>query len=151
MESRKVCERIMSEIPVPYLRANQTGIVAFVIIAAIARQPLLIVLLWVIQVVGLLFGVKANLFIQFAKPFLKKRILHALTESKELSRFNNLLAVIFLTISLVFYALGWTIAGYIVAGMLAAAAFAAICGFCLGCFIYFQYKLLKNRKTADKI
>lgn len=76
--------------------------------------------------------------------------MRALTESKELSRFNNLLAVIFLTISVVFFALGWTIAGYIVAGMLAIAAFTAICGFCLGCFIYFQYSLRKNRKTATK-
>jgi len=141
----------MNEIPVPYLRANQTGIVAFVITAAITRQPLLILLLWVIQVVGLLFGVKANVFIQFAKPFLKKQISQALTESRELSRFNNLLAVIFLTISLVFFSLGWTIVGYIVAGMLAIAAFTAICGFCLGCFIYFQYNLRKNIISADKI
>jgi len=141
----------MNEIPVPYLRANQTGIVVVVIIAAITQQPLLIVLLWAIQVAGFLFGGKANLFIRLAKPFLKKYIMNALTESKELSRFNNLLAVAFLTISLLFFALGWTIAGYIVAGMLAIAAFAAICGFCIGCTLYFQYNLYKTRKITDKI
>jgi len=141
----------MNEIPVPYLRANQTGIVAFVIIAAITQQPLIIVLLWVIQVVGLLFGGKANLFIRSTKPFLKKNILNAMTESIELSRFNNLLAVIFLTISLLLFLMGWTIAGYIVAGMLAIAAFAAICGYCIGCTLYFQYNLFKTRKITKEI
>lgn len=141
----------MSEIPIPYLRANQTGIVGFVLIAALARQPLMIVLLWIIQVLGLIFEAKANLFIQIAKPFLKKRVVQAQTESKELSRFNNKLAVIFLTISLGLFAFGWTIAGYIVAGMLDIAAFAAICGFCFGCFLYFQYNLLKNKRTFNEL
>nr|WP_309225027.1 DUF4395 family protein [Paenibacillus sp. JMULE4] len=35
--------------------------------------------------------------------------------------------------------------GYLFAGMVAAAAFVAICGFCVGCFLYFQFKQLRNR------
>lgn len=38
----------MKGIPVPYLRANQIGIVSLVIISIIAKQPLLIAVLWVI-------------------------------------------------------------------------------------------------------
>lgn len=135
----------MQEIPIPFLRANQTGIVALVIIAVIARQPLFIDVLWFIQVLGLLFGIKANLFIQITRPFLKKGISQAKTESRELSRFNNFLAVIFLTISLLFFASGWILAGYLVAGLLAVVAFIAICGYCVGCFLYFQLNLLRRK------
>jgi uncharacterized membrane protein YqgA involved in biofilm formation len=141
---------LMKEIPVPYLRANQTGIVTLVIIAAVARQPWVIAVLWVIQVLGLLFGMKANLFVQISKPFLEKAISQAKTEARELSRFNNGLAVTFLTISLLFFIGGWTLAGYIVAGILAAVAFIAICGFCLGCFLYFQLKMWKKRITKSQ-
>ena len=138
----------MNEVPVPYLRSNQIGIVLTVLIAIITQQPLLIALLWVVQVLGLLLGLKANLFIRLAKPFLKESIKDAPTEEKELSRFNNLLAVIFLTLSLISFALGWNVTGYIFVGMLAIAASLAICGFCLGCFMYFQYKKFWSIKTA---
>lgn len=65
----------MNEIPVPYLRANQTGMVILVILAAIVGQPWIIAVLWLIEAAGLVFGVKGNLFIRTAKPFLQKRLL----------------------------------------------------------------------------
>lgn len=140
----------MNEIPIPYLRANQTGIVAFVILAVVMQNPLTIALLWLIEVTGLLFGAKENLFIRLTKPFLTRWVAKSQTEARELTRFNNTLAVIFLTLSLVLFGLGLSLAGYIVAGLLAIVAFIAICGFCLGCFLYFQYKQLTNRKNLTR-
>jgi hypothetical protein len=140
----------MKEIPVPYLRANQTGIVLTVVVAYLTQQPLLIGLLWIVQIAGLLFGPQANLFIIIAKPLLQKTVAEAQTEARELSRFNNALAVIFLTLSLLSFALGWKVTGYIFASMLAVAAGLAICGFCLGCVIYFQYKMIKAKKRSTK-
>lgn len=135
----------MNEIPLPYVKANQTGIVTFVIIAAIAQQPWLIALLWVIEAAGLAFGMKGNLFVRIAKPLLRKRIAGALTEARELTRFNNTLAVIFLSLAVLFFALQWTVAAYVMSGMLALAALGGLLGYCVGCFLFYQYKQLKNR------
>ncbi|WP_425807920.1 DUF4395 domain-containing protein [Desulfitobacterium sp. Sab5] len=140
----------MNEIPVPYLRANQTGIVAFVILAVVIQNPFIVALLWLIEVSGLLFAAKANLFIRLAKPFLTKWVAKSQTEARELTRFNNTLAVIFLTLSLILFGLGLSLAGYIVAGLLAIVAFVAICGYCLGCFLYFQYKQFRNRNNCTR-
>jgi hypothetical protein len=57
----------MKEIPMPYIKANQVGIVLFVIAATLLKLPILLALLWVIQVVGLAFGF--NVFVRIAKPF----------------------------------------------------------------------------------
>lgn len=140
----------MKEIPVPLVRTNQTGIVLFVLLAAAFRQPLLIVLLWVIQVIGLVGGARANLFILLLKPLLAPRLAGAKTEAAELQRFNNSIAVILLTLSVAGFALGWNIAGYVLAGIVALAAFTAICGYCIGCTLYYQYKQFKARRSASQ-
>jgi hypothetical protein len=137
----------MKEIPVPFLRANQIGMVSLIILAILTQLPIIIFAVWLIEVIGLILGLKANLFVQLAKPFMKQWIARSGTEARELSRFNNTLAVIFLSLSVLFFGLGWTTAGYIVAGTLATVATVAICGFCLGCFLYFQYKMFVNRKA----
>ncbi|WP_136607977.1 DUF4395 domain-containing protein [Paenibacillus dokdonensis] len=132
----------MKEIPEPYVKANQIGIVLFVILTAVFDQPYLLLALLVIQVVGLLTG--KNLFVLLAKPFLKVK--GAPTQAQELQRFNNTLAVIFLTLSLLSFLIQLPFLGYIFAAMLFLAAFAAICGYCIGCTVYFQYKQFKARR-----
>ncbi|MBP1155621.1 MULTISPECIES: DUF4395 domain-containing protein [unclassified Paenibacillus] len=136
----------MKEIPIPYVRANQTGIVLFVVLAILFQQPFLIAALWAIQMIGLWQGVRANLIVQLAAPLLRSRIAGAQTEAAELQRFNNSIAVALLTLSILSFWLmpgGWI--GYLFAGVVAIAAFVAICGFCVGCFIYFQFKQLRRR------
>ncbi|MDF2962817.1 MAG: hypothetical protein K0S39_4552 [Paenibacillus sp.] len=136
----------MREIPVPYVRANQTGIVVLVTLAIILQQPALIAALWAIQVIGLWRGVRANLIVMLAAPLLASKVPGAQTEAAELQRFNNSIAVILLTVSLLcFWGVGAPVAGYIAAGMVAVAALIAICGFCVGCFLYYQYKQRMRR------
>ncbi|OXM14233.1 hypothetical protein CGZ75_14820 [Paenibacillus herberti] len=48
--------------------------------------------------------------------------------------------------SLILFALGWSVAGYIFLGMMFAAALAAILGYCIGCTIYFQFKQFRARQ-----
>ncbi len=135
----------MKEIPIPYVRANQAGIVLIVVLAAVLRQPALIAALWAIQVLGLWQGIRANLIVQLAAPLLRRRVAGAPGESQELLRFNNAIAVLLLTLSLLAFWLnpgGWL--GYILAGFVAVAAFAALCGFCIGCFLYYQFKRLRK-------
>jgi hypothetical protein len=133
----------MKEIPVPLVRANQAGIVLFVAAAILLDTPALIAALWAIQLLGLWRGIRANLFIQVAAPFLKNRIAGAQTESRELQRFNNSIAVGLLTLSLIGFWLDRDgVTGYVLAGIVALAALVAILGFCVGCFLYYHLKRL---------
>ncbi|WP_413375267.1 DUF4395 domain-containing protein [Paenibacillus taichungensis] len=131
----------MREVPMRYVKANQIGIVLFVVLSFLFNQPLILGALWIIQVVGLASGGKLNLFVQIGKAVLTGKGTE--TQAVELQRFNNVLAVLFLTLALVSFGLGWQVAGYIFSSMLLLAASAALLGYCVGCTIYFWYKQLR--------
>ncbi len=135
------------EIPMSYVKANQTGIVLFVI-ASFIISPWILAALWLIQIAGLLGKGRYNFFIRLAKPFLRTEGKE--TQAAELTRFNNTLAVIFLTLSLLSFAINWTVAGYVFASMLLAAAGTALLGYCIGCTVYFQYKQFKARRFIQR-
>lgn len=128
----------------PYIKSNQTGIVLFAVLSFFVAPLLVLAALWLIQVVGLATKGKYNLFIRIARPWLKTSGKE--TQAQELARFNNTLAVVFLSLAVLSFSLGWTFAGYAFAMMLLAAAGAALLGYCVGCTIYFQYKQLLARR-----
>ncbi|MDQ1909147.1 DUF4395 domain-containing protein [Paenibacillus sp. GD4] len=135
-----------TEIPLPYVRANQAGMVIIILLAIALQQPVLILALWAIQLISLWQGIRSNLIVQLAAPFLRNRIAGAPTEARELQRFNGAIAVILLTIANVcFWYEESSVWGYVAAGMVALAAFIALCGFCVGCFLYYQFKRLRRR------
>lgn len=134
----------MKEVPMPYIKSNQTGIVLFAVLSFFFAPLWLLAVLWLIEVVGLATGGKYNLFVRIAKPWLKTAGKE--TQALELARFNNALAVIFLSLAVLSFSLGWTVAGYAFAVMLLAAAGAALLGYCVGCTVYFQYKQFLARR-----
>ncbi|MHA7965212.1 DUF4395 domain-containing protein [Paenibacillus sp. CAU 1782] len=140
----------MKEIPVLFVRSNQAGIVLTLLIAITLQLPWLVAALWLIQAVGLAFGPKANLFIAAIRPFGAAKAASGPTEAAELQRFNNSLGIGFLTLSLISFAAGWNLGGYLFAGMMGAAALAALLGYCIGCTIYFQFKQLRAKRGCPK-
>jgi len=48
------------------------------------------------------------------------------------------------------FLLGANMAGWILAATVAAAAAIALCGFCFGCFLYFQFNLHRHRFFGAK-
>lgn len=131
----------MHEVPMRYVKANQTGIVIFVLLSFFINPLLFLSALWIIQAAGLASGGKLNLFVQVAKLILKNKGTEM--QAAELQRFNNSLAVLFLTLSILSLALGWQIAGYAFSVMLLIAASAALLGYCIGCTVYFWYKQIR--------
>lgn len=129
----------MKEVPIPYIRANQTGIIAFIILGFIIQLPLIIAILWLIELIGL-FGRNANLFILFSKPFFSRWIDRVPTQAYELTRFNNILTVVFLTLSFIFFEMGWATAGFITALIVAGASLLAMWGFSIGGFLFRRVK-----------
>jgi cobalamin synthase len=135
----------MREVPMRYVKANQTGIVLTVVLSFLFQQPWLLAALWVIQVVGLLTEGRFNVFVAIAKLILKGKGQEM--QAAELQRFNNVLAILFLTIALILFSFGWQIAGYIFSAMLLLAAGAALLGYCIGCTIYFWFKQLRAGRS----
>ncbi|WP_340400502.1 DUF4395 domain-containing protein [Paenibacillus sp. FSL H8-0079] len=131
----------MREVPMRYVKANQVGIVLFVLLSFVFNPLVVLGVLWIIQVVGLASGGKLNLFVQIGKAVLTGKGTE--TQAVELQRFNNILAVLFLSLALISFSLGWVVAGYVFSVMLLGAASAALLGYCVGCTVYFWYKQLR--------
>ena len=92
---------------------------------------------------GAFFG--KNPIIMIGKQFLSKTKRYNMEDKDQLA-FNSLLAFIMLAFALVFYYINLPIIYYIFIGMCAAANFGAILGFCVGCFIRFQWKQYMYRR-----
>jgi hypothetical protein len=131
----------MREVPMRYVKANQIGIVILVVLSFLFQQPWILAALWAIQLLGLLTEGRFSLFVIIAKLVLKDKGQE--TQAVELQKFNNTLAVLFLTASLISFALDWQIAGYAFASMLLIAASVALLGYCIGCTIYFWFKQIR--------
>jgi hypothetical protein len=137
----------LPDVPMPYVRANQVGIVVFILLSTILQSPnLFLVLLWVIQISGSIFG--SNLFIQLGKMFVK--VEGKETQAGELQRFNMTLGILFLTVSLLCFANSWNMAGYIISWIFGIVALIALCGYCLGCNLYYQFKRIKSMRQISK-
>lgn len=99
----------------------------WVLIAAMALQ----------LIVGLRFGRKACLPCVFYFEVIQPRFGEGEIEDSRPPRFANIMGAVFLSASAVAYATGLTVAGGILAGMVAALALLAVTtGFCTGCEIY---------------
>jgi len=131
----------MREIPMRYVIANQTGIALSVILTFLIHQPLILVALWAVQLIGLLTEGRYNLFVILAKLVIRNKGQE--TQAVELQRFNNVLALLFLSLALISFACGWQIVGYAFSALLLLAASAALLGFCIGCTVYFWIKQIR--------
>ncbi|WP_020620297.1 DUF4395 domain-containing protein [Paenibacillus daejeonensis] len=131
------------EVPMHWVRANQTGILLSVIAAIVLGEPLILLVPLAVQLITRWFGIRYNPFVRLLHRLMPRS---AQTESRELLRFNNLLAILFLIGALTAFLLQAPTVGYIFVAMLSAAVILALSGFCVGCFIYFQWKQLRARR-----
>ncbi|HZG78174.1 MAG TPA: DUF4395 domain-containing protein [Paenibacillus sp.] len=134
----------IDEFPLHWVRANQLGILLCVVACVIVQQALVLAIPLAVQLISRWAGIRYNVFVRVFSPLFPKS---ARTESRELLRFNNLLAILFLTTALITWLLQATAVAYVALAMLTAAVVAALCGFCVGCFVYFQWKQLKARRS----
>jgi hypothetical protein len=139
---------LLKEIPIEYVKANQAGIVLSVILLLVFQEPWIAAALLSVQTAGLLTNGRWNLFSALARTLIRPKGRE--TQALELLRFNNSLAVSFLTLSVASFLLGWNAAGYVFALMLLGAASAALFGYCVGCTIYFWIKQIKAGRLTGR-
>lgn len=135
---------VLNSIPRPLVRSNQWFIVISVLVAWFTTVHWILLIPLIAGVLGLFF--QFNPVMRFAKLFLRKPMASYIPEDRDQQQFNQWIAVICLLISTVAFALNWQVVGYVFSAMVLLAAFIAICGFCIGCFIRFQWLRYRQRR-----
>jgi hypothetical protein len=133
----------LRSIPRPLVRTNQWVIVLSVVLTWVSNMEWFLLIPFLAGLSGLIFGY--NPIMQLAKVFIKNK--NYIPEDWEQQQFNQLLAVFCLGIGFICLLIGWNTVGYVFTILVATAAFIAILGFCIGCFILFQWKQYTYRRT----
>lgn len=134
-------------IPRPLVRLNQWTIVISVLATWLTEQELILLIPLIAGLSGLIF--KYNPIMRFGKVFLRKEPSQYIPEDFDQQQFNQAISVVCLLLGLIGYLFGWTLVAVIFTAMVALAAFVAILGFCIGCFIRFQWQQYNYRKTIN--
>ncbi len=132
-------------IPYPIVAVNRGVIVGGVLLALWTNQPLLTTVILALLAPAALFGRKASPIFQITSVLLKEVIAHAPREDQRVQRFNNIIAVVMLGAAQIAFLLGAAWLGWVFSVAVAFAALVALCGFCVGCFLYFQFRINRSR------
>ena len=135
-------------VPRPLVRLNQWFIFLSVVVTWASGIGWILALPLLAGIMGLVFGF--NPIMQAGKLFLRKKPSEYIPEEWAQQQFNQLIAVICLAGGLISFLLGWEVVAYIFTGMVAVASFVAILGFCIGCFIRFQWQQYRYKKSTNK-
>ena len=135
-------------VPRPLVRLNQWFIFLSVVVTWATGIEWILALPLLAGILGLVFGF--NPIMQAGKLFLRKKSSEYIPEEWAQQQFNQLIAVICLAGGLISYLFDWVIAGYVFTAMVAIASFVAILGFCIGCFIRFQWQQYRYKKSVNK-
>ncbi|KWX69669.1 DUF4395 domain-containing protein [Paenibacillus jilunlii] len=131
-------------IPRPLVKTNQAFIVLSVLLSWVTAQYWILALPLAAGMSGLILNY--NPVIKLAARFLRKERSAYVLEDPEQQQFNQSIAVFCLAAGLLSFLAGWTIAAYIFTVMVAVAATVAILGFCIGCFIHYQWRMYTYRR-----
>jgi hypothetical protein len=131
------------DVPIPVL--NFTRWIYFIILVSgiILQKPWETTLLLVLLLPVVIFGKKWNIIGRFAKKLLASKIPGSLYEDRRLIQFNNTLLVIMLILAQIAFITGNIVIGWLITSIAIAATGLALAGYCVGCFLYYKFKLYK--------
>ena len=135
-------------IPRPLVRTNQWTIFLSVLLTWMTGQDWILLIPLIANLFGFIIGF--NPIMRVAKSFLKKDPRDYIPEDKEQQRFNSGIATFCLAGGFIGFAAGFPVVGYVFTIMVAIASFIAILGFCIGCFIHFQWNQYVYRRRLKK-
>jgi hypothetical protein len=143
MEEKYINEK--NGIPLPIVTLNR-GVLTFGIMLALASQQYWIVtIIFVILLPAVIFGKRYSLIYSLGSILLRSKIESAEYEDASLQRFNNTIALTLLGLSHIFYLFNQLIIAWIFASLVMIASGVALLGFCVGCFLYYQFKIQRYK------
>lgn len=141
-KSNPVCE---DGIPYPIVSLNRGVIVGGVMLALAFDQPLITAAVFALLLPAALFGRRASPIFMIGNRAFARQNEHAPKEDARVQRFNNIIATVMLGAAQVSFALGGAWLGWALSVGVAFAALIALCGFCVGCFLYYQFRINRFR------
>ncbi|HYK74997.1 MAG TPA: DUF4395 domain-containing protein [Pseudoneobacillus sp.] len=134
-------------IPKPLVTINQWTIVLSVLTAWITGFEWILLFPLLSGILGLIF--EFNPIMKMARLLIKNPS-NYIQEDFDQQQFNQKIAVICLSVAYFAYIFQFNLIGTIFSAMVALSAFIAILGFCIGCFIRFQWNQYRYRKKLSK-
>jgi hypothetical protein len=132
-------------IPMPIVKLNRWILFLGVMAGLLLQAPLITTALFLLLLPATLFGAKGSLIFRVGTILFARQIPLAEREDAAIQRFNNSIATTLLGLAQVAFLVGRPWLGWVLAGAVAVAAGVAIAGFCVGCFLYYQFKLNRYR------
>jgi hypothetical protein len=132
-------------VPFPIVTLNRAVLTVGVLVALLTQQIWIITILFLIILPTTLFGKRFSLVYYIGNILFKKQIQNSQYEDAGLQRFNNTIATTLLGFSQISFLAGQSILGWIFASMVMLASGVALLGFCIGCFLYYQFKIQRYR------
>lgn len=128
-------------VPMPIVTFNRSLLVGGIVLGLLLQQPLFTTLLLVLLFPAVLWGQRWSPIARAGRQLFARQISGAEREDRRLMRFNNTIALVLLGLAQIAFVLGSPVLGWVLAGMVAVAASVALAGFCVGCFLFYQFKL----------
>jgi hypothetical protein len=138
-------KHINNDIPLPIVTLNRVFLTFGILFALISQQIWITTLIFVILLPTLIFGKNFSLIYYIGSKLLRSQIKSAKYEDAALQRFNNTIAVTLLGISQIFFLITQPMIGWVFASMVMIASGVALLGFCVGCFLYYQFKIQRYK------
>ena len=138
-------EHTTEAIPLPIVRFNRAILLGGIVAAIMLGQPIITTILFLLILPAVLYGRQASLIFLAGSKLFAQQIKNSESESAALMRFNNSIAAILLGSAQIAFLFGAPLAGWILSGIVAVAAAVALCGFCFGCFLFYQFNLQRYR------
>ncbi|PKO11390.1 MAG: DUF4395 domain-containing protein [Chloroflexi bacterium HGW-Chloroflexi-2] len=132
-------------VPFPIVTLNRAVLTFGVLVSLLTQQIWIITILFLIILPTTLFGKRFSLVYYIGNILFKKQIQISQYEDAGLQRFNNTIATTLLGFSQISFLAGQSILGWIFASMVMLASGVALLGFCIGCFLYYQFKIQRYR------
>jgi len=132
-------------IPLAVVRLNRWTIVVAVLLAFALRAPIVTTVLFLIIAPTVIFGRRASLIYQVGTRLFPSPASETEGEDPGLMRFNNTLAALMLGLAQIAFLVHADLVGWILAAFTALAAAVALAGFCVGCFLYYRFKLHRSQ------
>ncbi|MCG1022572.1 DUF4395 domain-containing protein [Sutcliffiella horikoshii] len=132
-------------LPKPLVTFNQWFILTSVILSLTTGLYFLMAVPLLAGLMGL--SLKWNPVISVARKFLSKPPGSYPQEDVAQLQFNQTIAVACLALALIGFYTGFVIVGYAFAIMVGVASGVALMGFCIGCFIRFQWQQYRYRRA----
>lgn len=143
--SGRVARTQPAGIPLPIVTLSRWLLLTGIVAGFLLHQPLFTTALFVLLAPAAALGRRGSAIFALGGPVLARQCRAARRagryEDPRLMRFNNSIAAGLLGAAQLAFALRYPTLGWALAGMVAVAAAVALAGFCMGCYLYYQFRL----------